>query len=458
VETVQTSQFLEERIGEWRRYLSRRQILSSVDVEELEDHLRSEITSLNDAGLKSDEAFLVAVKRLGNLDAISREFALEYSERLWKQLILSSGDDQPDSFLSREGIVAVGLAVAAAVAVKVPELFGVRIAGSEADNPFYLRNFTFFVLPFLAAFFAWKRDLDRVALTGLAGLFVASAFVLNVIPFQRLGHTEILAGLHLPIVLWLAVGFAYTGGSWKDHERRMNFVRFTGEWFIYYTLIAFGGGVLMMCTFAVFNAIGVQVEWFVQSWVLPCGVVGAILISAWLVEAKQSVIENMAPVLTRLFTPLFLLMLLAFLATMIWTGSGINVEREVLITFDLLLVLVLGLLLYSISAREPNAPPGLFDTLQLLLVVVALVVDAFALWAIAARITEFGFSPNRVAALGENLVLLVNLGWSAVLYLKFLRRRTPFGVLERWQTAYLPVYGVWAAVVVVCFPVLFRYQ
>ena len=238
----------------------------------------------------------------------------------------------------------------------------------------------------------------------------------------------------------------------------MNFVRFSGEWFIYYTLIAFGGGVLMIFTLSVFEAIGLDAEWFLESWVLPCGVVGAVLISAWLVEAKQSVIENMAPVLTRLFTPLFAVMLLVFLVTMIWTGNGIDVEREVLIGFDLLLVLVLGLLLYSISARDPQAPPGAFDALQLLLVICALLVDAFALWAIAARISEFGFSPNKVAALGENLILLVNLGWSAVLYTRFLAKRASFAPLERWQTAYLPVYAVWAWIVVAFFPIVFNYQ
>jgi hypothetical protein len=80
-----------------------------------------------------------------------------------------------------------------------------------------------------------------------------------------------------------------------------------------------------------------------------------------------------------------------------------------------------------------------------------------ALWAIAARISEFGFTPNRVAALGENIILLVNLAWSAVLYVRFLRGRGPFAVLERWQTAYLPVYAVWAAIVVIVFPPLFGY-
>ena len=42
------------------------------------------MTALLDAGLTADEAFLVAVKRMGDLDELSREFAREYSERLWK--------------------------------------------------------------------------------------------------------------------------------------------------------------------------------------------------------------------------------------------------------------------------------------------------------------------------------------------------------------------------------------
>jgi hypothetical protein len=143
---------------------------------------------------------------------------------------------------------------------------------------------------------------------------------------------------------------------------------------------------------------------------------------------------------------------------MAWTGSPINVEREVLISFDLLLALVVGLVLYAASARDPEAPPNFFDALQLLLVASALVVDAVALAAIAARISEFGFTPNRVAALGENLILLVNLAGSAWLYARFLRGRGPFAALERWQIAYLPVYSVWAAFVVVVFPPVFGYR
>jgi hypothetical protein len=205
-----------------------------------------------------------------------------------------------------------------------------------------------------------------------------------------------------------------------------------------------------------FKAIGIDAEPFFE-WVVLCGAAGAFLIASWLVEAKQNVIENMAPVLTRLFTPLFAALLLTFLGTVLWTGRAIDVSRDVLIAFDLLLVVVLGLLLYSVSARDPQSPPGTFDVVQVVLVISALLADAVALWAIAARISEFGFSPNRVAALGENLILLVNLAWAAALYIRFLRGRGSFASVEQWLTNYLPVYVVWAAIVVIIFPPVFRY-
>jgi hypothetical protein len=143
---------------------------------------------------------------------------------------------------------------------------------------------------------------------------------------------------------------------------------------------------------------------------------------------------------------------------MVTTGRGIDVEREVLIAFDLLLVVVFALLLYSISARDPLGTPGLLDWIQLTLVVTALIVDVLALWAIGGRISSFGSTPNRVAALGENVVLLVNLTGAAFLYARFLRGRVAFSRLTQWQTFYLYVFAGWAAVVAFVFPPLFGFR
>jgi hypothetical protein len=446
---------LEEQIDKWRNYLRRRQAIHAVDVAELEDHLREQIAMLTDAGLATDEAFLVAVKRMGNLDALSREFAREHSERLWKQLVVSPSDTSGvQAAVRTDAVVAFCLAVAAALAVKLPALFGMQL---DQNAGFYARNLGFFVLPLLTGYFAWKRRLEPGTLRWLAVAFVAAAVLANVYSFAPGGSTEVLTALHLPITLWLVLGIAYAGGRWGEVAGRMDFIRFSGELFIYYVLIALGGGVLTAFVAMIFQAIGIDPEPFFESWLLPCGAAGALVVAAWLVEAKQSVVENMAPVLARLFTPLFAAVLVTFLGTLLWTGRGVDIERNVLIAFDLLLVVVLGLLLYSISARDLRSRPGAFDGLQVVLLVSALLVDAVALWAIAARITEFGFTPNRVAALGMNVILLVNLAWSAVLYIRFLRGLGSFNSLERWQTAYLPVYAVWAAIVVIVFPPVFGF-
>jgi hypothetical protein len=454
---------LEEQIAQWREYVRRGQAVHGTDVEELEGHLRDQLAALTEAGLAGDEAFLVAVKRMGSLDALSREFARAHSERLWKQLVMAADAvDESANTSHAETLVVLCLAIAAALAVKVPALFGLRL--DTGDESFYLRNASLFVFPLLAVYFVWKRGSSVSSGLWLALPFAAGAVFANVFPFPKgargccSSNTEVLAILHLPIALWMAVGFAYVRGRWFADGGRMNFVRFSGELAIYYVLIALGGGVLTGFTGMMFTAIGMNPGWFIGGWLIPCGAAGAVIVGSWLVEAKQSVIENMAPVLTRLFTPLFTALLLVFLATMAWTGSPINVKREVLIGFDLLLAVVVGLVLYAASARDPQAPPDFFDGLQLLLVVSALVVDGVALAAIAARISEFGFTPNRVAALGENLILLVNLAWSAWLYACFLRHRGSFAALERWQIAYLPVYSGWAALVVVMFPPVFGYR
>jgi hypothetical protein len=454
--TGEVREELEAQFAQWREYVRRRPGLQRSDADELEDHLRGSVDSLVALGLSADEAFLVAVKRMGNLDELSREFAREHSERLWKQLALTGEPDQPetDARSGRDLPVAVLCAMGAALSIKVPALFGL---GFEQDDVFYALNLGLFALPWLAAFLAWRRR-ARPALIGvLVGLFALGAVAANAFPLVEDSQSLLITVLHLPIALWLVVGVAYVSDDWRASRRRMDFVRFTGEWFIYFVLIGLGGGVLVGIMFGAFEAIGVSAELFIAEWLVPCGAVAATVVAGWLVEAKQSVVENIAPVLTRLFTPLFTAVLLAFLVAFVVTSTGIDVEREALILFDALLVVVLALLLYSISARDPLAPPGLFDKLQLALVVSALAIDVLVLFEITGRITEFGTTPNKAAALGENVILLANLAWSAWLLLRFVRRQSPFTALERWQTAYLPVYAVWAWIVVLAFPPLFSY-
>ncbi|MGH3109848.1 MAG: permease prefix domain 1-containing protein [Gaiellaceae bacterium] len=443
---------VEALIAEWRAYVAGAPGVNGRDVDELEDHLRHQIAELNAAGLTDDEGFLIAVKRLGDVDGLSREFAREHSGRLWKQLLVS-GDDEPER-ASSSWFEPLAFAVAAAVAIQVARL----AAGFPDEEPNWLaRNATLFVLPFLAAYFARQRQLDMRHWALMAVPFGLAALVVNLYPWDADSATEALVIAHLPVVLWFAVAFPYMGGTIRSHERRMDFVRFTGEWFIYYVLIALGGGVLMGLTAAILEPAGIDVEQ-VAAWVLPSGAAGGVIVAAWLVESKQRVVENMAPVLTMLFTPLFAVMLACAVVVYAATGLGDAFDRELVSVFDALLVVVLALVLYGMSARDPStSSPGWMDGIQLVAVASALVLDLMVLGSMIARIGDLGFTPNRTAAVGLNLVLLVNLAGAAWLSARFLTRRSSLHRLERWQTSYLPVFALWAATVVVILPLLFGF-
>jgi len=400
------------------------------------ERLHAEIAKLREAGLNEEEALLIAGKRL----------KLSHSAR-------GGGAEKPDG----EAYAAVGLAVAAGMAVKLPMLFGIDFGGSLGDQSFYLRNISLLILPLLASFFAWKREAEAHLWRKLFILFGAAALLMNLLSFPKSGSAEVLAALHLPIALWFVVGIAYTKGDLRNHTGRMSFIRFSGEWFIYLALIALGGGVFIASTMFIFQSIGIDAKPLVQMWILPCGVAGAVVIAGWLADSRQGVAGSLAPILTRLFTPLFTLLLLGYLAAMGASGQGILADREALIGFDLLLALIVGLSLYAISSRDPVAPPGWFDRLQIMLIASALVIDILALKALSLRISEFGISPNKAAALGENLLLLIHLSGSAMFGGRFLFGRGSFAALERWQTTYLPAYLIWAIIVTALFPLIFRY-
>jgi hypothetical protein len=443
---------VESQIAEWRAYVAGAPAVNGHDVDELEDHLRHEIAELNSAGLTDDEAFLVAVKRVGDVDALSREFAREHSGRLWKQLVLGGDEDQARA--AGGWLEPLTFAVAAAVVIQVARL----AAGLPDEEPnWFFRNLGLFVLPFLAGYFARERRLDTRGWLLTAAPFALAALVINVYPWGADSDTEALAALHLLVVLWFAVAFPYMGGAIRSHERRMDFVRFTGEWLIYYVLIALGGGVLMGLTALTLEPTGVDPD-RIAEWVLPSGAAGAVVVAAWLVESKQRVVENMAPVLAMLFTPLFAVMLAVAAVAYAVTGLGDAFDRDLVSVFDALLVVVLGLVLYGLSARDASTSPDWLDRIQLVAVVSALVLDVMVLGTMVARIGDLGFTPNRTAALGLNLVLLVNLAGAAWLSTRFLRRRSTLHRLERWQTTYLPVFALWAAVVVVVLPPLFAFD
>lgn len=445
---------LDRRIGEWRNHWLSSGAISDSEMEELEDHLREEIASLSGKELTEEEAFLIAVRRMGNLPSVSREFRKVNTNVLWKKLFSEPADIEDRRNRTRDVILVIVLAISAGLCIQLPKLFGI---GFEENDIFYIKNLSFFVLPFITILFIHKRQIPHPAFVSIVMTFLVSVLLINLYPFSEESHTLVLSVLHLPFFLWFFTGIAYTGSEWRDVNRRMDFLRFSGEIFIYVTLLFCGVFVISGLTVILFQSIGINAEKFVmENFGLPAAVASPVL-AAYLVDQKKNVVENFAPILARIFAPLLLCVMLVFLGTMVVLQKSPFLERTFLIEFDFMLILVLGIVFYIISTREETKGPQIYDWINLLLISVALIIDVIALSAIVFRLSSFGVSPNKLAALGENVLVFINLFGMAILYLQFIRRKISFVLLEKWQTMLLPFYALWLGFVGLIFPLIFSF-
>lgn len=265
--------------------------------------------------------------------------------------------------------------------------------------------------------------------------------------------------MHLPVLLLVLLGLARLGKRWRGLEAWMDWVRFLGEAAVYYVLTALGGGVVIALLVAIFSAVGITEAGplgTALSWIVPICAVGALFVCAWLVEFKKSAMENVAPVLTSIFTPVLALALLSFLVVVAVSGTPVEVDRFVLIAFDALLVVVEAIVLFTVSARPVESGPRVLDWMQLALIGAGILVDLLEAWALSGRLVEYGASPNKLAALVLNLILLALLVGAALAYIRILRGRPALGLVKQ-QALALPVLGAWAGVVAFAFPPLFSF-
>jgi len=496
---------LEEEVLGWTRRLTREARLAPADAEELASHLWDLIENDLYAGVRPEDAFARARSRMGAEADIAAEFAIVYEEEYmdFEKQITESRDDppalealyrqKPQAFTAslarvlerfpgsavlsawkarlsyapfladrrkelRDLLTLVGLCLLAAFLSKLPLAWGHDVWKMDlAGGAVYPRNASFFFMPMIAAFY-FLRQRSRAWLVIVAGVLFLATFVgINLMPAQAPWQTRALSILHLPLMLWLVVGLAFAGNDWRSLPVRVDFIRFTGELFIYTVLILLGGGVLTMFTLSIFKLIGMDIQHDYVSWVGVVGLFCAPIVAAWLTEKKRGLADNFAPVLSYIFTPLFLVTLLVFLLLMALTGRSPYTERESLLLFNVMLILVIALVVFNISERKLTPISRVYDPLNAGLIAAAIAIDAIALSAILGRLSAFGPSPNRFALLGENLLLLVNLVGLAVQYVRYFARAAPFSAVENWTARCLPLYGAWLAVVAFLFPVLFGY-
>lgn len=343
--------------------------------------------------------------------------------------------------------LALALGAAAGLLVRVPALW-------LGDEWYYPRLGPSLVLLSLAAYF-WLTRNDRRGL--LAGLLAVAAVAAYTFVLPDYTDSVAMALVHLPVLLWGMVGMAFAGGDWRDSGHRIRFLRYNGELLILGSLVALGGIVFSGLTVGLFElAAENSGEWYVQN-IGIMGVAAVPVVATYLYDVVFRRHTGIAPVLARVFAPLFLVMTTTYVAVALLGGRNPFLDREFLIIVNGLLLVVLGMTVFSIAERGESARAGWIDLVNVALLVVTLLLDLVALSAILFRLTSYGFTPNRVVVLGANLVIMAHLAWTCRGYIRLIRGRGDATAVRRAVTGYLPVYLAWAALVAFVLPVVFRF-
>ena len=204
---------LESQIRKWRGHLRSSGALGAEELEELESHLRDSVDDLTARGVTAEEAFLLSVRRMGDTEALSDEFAKVSTESLWRQLLVPAPDEPSRRRQRTEVLVVIGLAILGGLLAKIPALFGLGI--DEDHALVYLTNASLFVLPPVAVYLVWKRSLSLRFILAAVTVFVAAALLVNLYPLRDPSDTAGLVAIHLPIALILFLGVLYGGPGWK---------------------------------------------------------------------------------------------------------------------------------------------------------------------------------------------------------------------------------------------------
>jgi hypothetical protein len=322
---------------------------------------------------------------------------------------------------------------------------------------FYPRFIPFLVISALVIYFSISRALEKVYLLLSIGGLTLVLLVLLLLPDRPDSNSITMALIHSPFVILSLLGMAFCGGHWRDSSARLQYIRYGGELLIFTALILLGGGVLTALSLGLFDLIGIPIdEWFFD-YIVMWGVMSAPLIATWLWDQVLNRESKLASVIANVFSPLFLLLTVAYLFALLGQQRSLFSDREFLIIFNALLLVVWGITVFSVSGREEKGA-RLLDITNLSLVFVTLVIDAIALTAIVYRLLQFGITPNRIAVTGANLLIFVHLLWIFYEYVKAFQSKSSTEMIKTTIGRYLPVYSVWSIFVLTGLPLLFGFS
>jgi hypothetical protein len=353
---------------------------------------------------------------------------------------------------SNELIFVIAISIIAGLIAKIPEFTEIK------SDYFYPRNLAFIVFPLLTAYFSWRQKIQsrKILISAFAILF--SIIFINVLPDNSKSDTLILACIHLPLFLWAVLGFAFVGHNSGNNHKRLDFLRYNGDLVVMTTIILIAGAIMTGITLGLFSLIKLEISQFYFDYIVVWGLAASPIVGTYLVQTNPQLVNKVSPVIAKVFTPLLLATLVIYLFAVVWTGKDPYNDRDFLLIFNMLLIGVMAIILFSIAETSKNSNSKIGTILLLALSLVTIIVNCIALSAILFRISEWGITPNRLAVLGGNILILINLLMVTYRLYKMMRDRNEIENVEKSIATFLPIYSIWTIIVTFVFPIIFNFK
>jgi hypothetical protein len=380
--------------------------------------------------------------------------AMEQTEaaRFWKARLDYEGRPETvRSFRLAEIISVIAICLFIAFLIRIPAIF--HLSGPDA---FYQRYVSLIVFLGISLYTVWSkkiREPKKLVFTALA--FLIPSLYVSFLTVSGGGDAVILSLIHLPLLMWFVYGAVFTSWELNDRDKSMGFLRHNGDLAIMYILFAISGGILTGITIALFASIGISIEKLYTENILVSGAVAAPVVASFFIEKIPSLVSKIASVIAGIFSPLVLITLLVFLGSVIVTGKDPYNDRDFLLIFNGILLGVMGIIIFSVSETSALTDRKFGSYILLMLSVITVIVDLVALSAIFYRLGEFGLTPNRLAVLVSNLLVLINLVLIMTDLFRICFRGREFRSVEMTVAKFLPVYLFWIIIVVFTFPLIF---
>jgi len=359
---------------------------------------------------------------------------------------------EPDSIQwgkRKEIQLVISIVLISGFLAKIPSLFNLN------EEFFYPRNISFIILSAITAYFLWTQEVPKKTKYAIIGITALCLIYINALPVQE-SDTLILACIHLPVLLWGMLGVAFTGSSPLDKNKHLDFLRFNGEALVMTAVLAIAAGIMSGVTIGLFELIGIKIEDFYFKNIVTIGFPSIPILGAYLSYNNPNLVNKVSPLVAKIFSPLVLLMLMIYLGAILFTGKDPYHDREFLLLFNVLLIGVMALIFFSIAESYSNRKNNYGIAILVLLSLFTIIVNGIALSAILFRISEWGITPNRLAVLGSNFLMLIHLLLVTFHLFKTISGGQPLSIVGKNMVKCIPVYLIWAGIVVFVFPLLFE--